>query len=63
MSGGRRCAGQMRQSPEGAALALAVGHGVMEYLSQVPWLAKDVIWLVPDSRCGHHAAVEVRTYC
>lgn len=51
--------GALRQSPEGAALALALGYGVLAYLSQVPWLAKDVIWVVSDARCSLISAVEV----
>ena len=39
---------------------LALGQAVMAYLARVPWLAKDVIWLVPDARCGLLAAVQVR---
>ncbi len=31
---------------------LALGHAVVAYLRRVPWLAKDVVWLLPDSRCG-----------
>ena len=34
------------------ALALALGHAVMAYLSDVAWLAKDVVWVLPDARCG-----------
>lgn len=34
---------------------------MVEHLSQVPWLTKDVVWLVPDARCGLLPSVEVRS--
>jgi len=37
----------------GVALALAVGTALLYHLQQsAPWLAKDVIWLLPDASCG-----------
>ena len=40
------------QTIEGAATALSVGLGMFEYMTTVQWLAKDFVWLVPDSSCG-----------
>jgi glycosylphosphatidylinositol transamidase len=34
------------------ATALAISYGVFRYLSTVPWLAKDVIWVLADGRYG-----------
>ncbi len=53
------CAGRWRQEAEGTALALTLGHAVMAYLSGVPWLAKDVVWVLPDARCGLIESAEV----
>ena len=34
------------------AAALAVGLALTQYLAQVPWLARDFVWVIPDARCG-----------
>lgn len=34
------------------AIALAISYAIFRHLMTVPWLAKDVIWVVPDSRYG-----------
>lgn len=47
------------QGTEGAATALAVGYGVQYHLSSMPWLAKDFIWVIPDSRCGLEDSMSV----
>ena len=52
-------AGGWQQEAEGTALALALGHAVMAYLLRVPWLAKDILWVLPDARCGLIEATEV----
>ncbi|MEW5301775.1 MAG: hypothetical protein WDW36_004613 [Sanguina aurantia] len=36
----------------GAALVMGVASTLMAHLSTVHWLAKDIVWLVPDSSCG-----------
>lgn len=33
---------------------------MVQHLSQAPWLAKDVVWLVTDARCGLIPSMEVR---
>eukprot|EP00775_Hariotina_reticulata_P006404 gene6404-6635_t len=41
------------QDDSGVALALAIGTALLYHLQQsAPWLAKDVIWLLPDASCG-----------
>ncbi len=52
-------AGGWRQQAEGTALALTLGHAVTSYLSGVPWLAKDIVWVLPDARCGLLESAEV----
>ncbi|KAL6135801.1 hypothetical protein ACLB2K_068026 [Fragaria x ananassa] len=39
------------------ALSLGIAYSVFSLLNRVPWLAKDVIWLVADSQFGEYAAV------
>ncbi|XP_022740656.1 glycosylphosphatidylinositol anchor attachment 1 protein isoform X2 [Durio zibethinus] len=41
----------------GEALSIGIAYSVFSLLSQVTWLAKDIIWLVADSRYGEYAAV------
>ncbi|XP_021864035.1 uncharacterized protein [Spinacia oleracea] len=41
----------------GEALSLGVAYSVFSLLTQVTWLAKDIIWLAADSRYGEHEAV------
>lgn len=41
----------------GEALSLGIAYSVFSLLSRVTWLAKDVIWLVADSRYGEYSAV------
>ena len=40
------------QDAHGVEAALAVGLLLTEYLGQVPWLARDFVWIIPDARCG-----------
>jgi hypothetical protein len=40
------------QDASGAAAALATGIVLTQYLARVPWLARDVVWVVLDARCG-----------
>ncbi len=49
-----------RQTPLGAALTLGLAAALAEHLAGVPWLAKDLVWLVQDARCGLLPSVEVR---
>lgn len=42
----------------GEALSLGITYSVFSLLTQVTWLAKDIIWLVADSRYGEYAAVD-----
>ncbi|XP_050380874.1 uncharacterized protein LOC126798085 [Argentina anserina] len=39
------------------AVSLGIAYSVFSLLTRVPWLAKDVIWLVADSQFGEYAAV------
>ncbi|KAL1104469.1 hypothetical protein V6Z11_D04G067800 [Gossypium hirsutum] len=41
----------------GEALSLGIAYSVFSLLTQVTWLAKDIIWLVADSQYGEYAAV------
>eukprot|EP00899_Mesostigma_viride_P010748 jgi/Mesvir1/19675/Mv09947-RA.1 len=41
---------------EGDATSLALGLAFMRHLARAEWLAKDVIWLVPDARWGTNTA-------
>lgn len=38
-------------------LSLGIAYSVFSLLTQVTWLAKDIVWLVADSRYGEYAAV------
>ncbi|KAI4339526.1 hypothetical protein MLD38_024465 [Melastoma candidum] len=38
-------------------LSLGIAYSVFSLLSQVTWLAKDVVWLVADSRYGEYSSV------
>lgn len=41
------------QDASGALLALALGAALLRHLgSSAPWLAKEVLWLLPDASCG-----------
>ncbi|OIW19455.1 hypothetical protein TanjilG_09475 [Lupinus angustifolius] len=42
----------------GEALSLGIAYSVFSLLSRVTWLAKDIVWLVADSRYGEHSAVD-----
>ena len=42
----------------GTCIALSVGVGVMQYLSRVPWLSKNFIWLMNDVHCGQAGSVD-----
>ncbi|GAV70227.1 Gaa1 domain-containing protein [Cephalotus follicularis] len=41
----------------GQSLSLGVAYSVFSLLTRVTWLAKDIIWLVADSRYGDHTPV------
>ncbi|KAE8661697.1 ABC transporter B family member 26 [Hibiscus syriacus] len=41
----------------GEVLSLGIAYSVFSLLTQVTWLAKDIIWLVVDSQFGEYAAV------
>ncbi|XWS40695.1 hypothetical protein CRYUN_Cryun17cG0017600 [Craigia yunnanensis] len=43
----------------GEALSVGIAYSVFSLLTQVTWLAKDIIWLVADSRYGEYEAVAV----
>jgi hypothetical protein len=51
-----------RSSAAGTAEALGTAAAVVQHLSQAPWLAKDVVWLVTDARCGLIPSMEVRVW-
>lgn len=57
-------AADFQQSRKAASFALSLGHAIMAHLSKVPWLAKDVIWVVPDASCGLVTSMDawVHTY-
>lgn len=38
-------------------LSLSITYSVFSLLSQVTWLAKDIIWLVADSRYGEYSSI------
>ncbi|KAG7033095.1 Glycosylphosphatidylinositol anchor attachment 1 protein, partial [Cucurbita argyrosperma subsp. argyrosperma] len=38
-------------------LSLGIAYSVFSLLAQVTWLAKDIVWLIADSRYGEYAAV------
>jgi hypothetical protein len=40
------------QSRGGAASAAAVAAALAAHLSSVPWMSKDLVWLLPDALCG-----------
>eukprot|EP00878_Enallax_costatus_P015128 GHUV01015840.1.p1 GENE.GHUV01015840.1~~GHUV01015840.1.p1 ORF type:complete len:232 (+),score=58.57 GHUV01015840.1:1366-2061(+) len=41
------------QDASGVQLALSLGFAVLHHLkTAAPWLAKDVIWVLPDASCG-----------
>jgi hypothetical protein len=41
------------QDASGALLALALGSALLQHLGHAaPWLAKEVVWLLPDASCG-----------
>ena len=33
------------------ALSLELGRGLMLHMAKVPWLAKSLLWIVPDAAC------------
>lgn len=43
------------QTPSAAATALMVGTALSDYLAQVPWLARDFVWVVLDARYATRA--------
>ncbi|KAF8067126.1 Gpaa1 [Scenedesmus sp. PABB004] len=46
------------QDASGAGLALALGFALLAHLdSAAPWLAKEVVWVLPDASCGLVAAM------
>ena len=36
-----------------------MGTSVLQYLQQVRWLAKDIVWVIPDVSCGAYGALQV----
>ena len=42
----------------GEALSLGIAYSVFSLLTRVTWLAKDIIWVVADSKYGEYAAVD-----
>lgn len=54
----------LHQTKSGASLVVAVGYALMLHLRKVPWLAKDIIWVMPDASCGLMDSMEawVATY-
>lgn len=42
----------------GEALSLGIAYSVFSLLTRVTWLAKDIIWLVADSKYGEYPAVD-----
>lgn len=43
-------------------LALALGFALVTHLAATPWLAKELIWLLPDASCGLVGSVEAWAY-
>ncbi|XP_042515688.1 glycosylphosphatidylinositol anchor attachment 1 protein isoform X2 [Macadamia integrifolia] len=39
------------------ALSVALAYSIISFLTQVTWLAKDIVWLAADSRYGEYASV------
>ncbi|KAG9457287.1 hypothetical protein H6P81_001795 [Aristolochia fimbriata] len=39
------------------AFSLGLAYSIFSHLSRVSWLAKDIVWLVSDSRYGEYASV------
>lgn len=46
--------------PQQAALAAAVGVAAQQHLGAMPWLAKNVVVVLVDFRCGSVPATQVR---
>ncbi len=42
---------------QGSLLLLAGAQALMHHLRTVPWLSRDVVWVVPDARCGATASL------
>jgi hypothetical protein len=54
-----KCLADYEQDASGALLALSLGATVLAHLgSAAPWLAKEVVWLLPDASCGLLAAMQ-----
>ena len=51
-----------RSSAAGTAEALGTAAAVVQHLLQAAWLAKDVVWLVTDARCGLLPSMEVQPW-
>ena len=51
-----------RSSAAGTAEALGTAASVVQHLAQAPWLAKDVVWLVTDARCGLTPSMQVHSW-
>ncbi|CAD7698383.1 unnamed protein product [Ostreobium quekettii] len=47
-----------QENHEAAALAVGIGYGLLAHFATVPWLAKDVVWVVTDGRCGSIHSME-----
>eukprot|EP00201_Polytomella_parva_P024603 CAMPEP_0175045882 /NCGR_PEP_ID=MMETSP0052_2-20121109/4705_1 /TAXON_ID=51329 ORGANISM="Polytomella parva, Strain SAG 63-3" /NCGR_SAMPLE_ID=MMETSP0052_2 /ASSEMBLY_ACC=CAM_ASM_000194 /LENGTH=475 /DNA_ID=CAMNT_0016309533 /DNA_START=449 /DNA_END=1874 /DNA_ORIENTATION=+ len=42
----------MPQSPTGAAFGISLGATLSSYLATTPWMARNLVWLLPDANCG-----------
>eukprot|EP00892_Ulva_mutabilis_P006819 jgi/Ulvmu1/4509/UM002_0235.1 len=40
------------QTPGATTSVLALGTTLTQHLQGVPWLARDLVWLIPDASCG-----------
>ena len=41
--------------------AIQVAMAVLQYLQNVPWLAKDIVWIIPDVSCCALQVTRVRS--
>lgn len=46
----------------GNVAAIQVAVSVLQFLQQVPWLAKDLVWMVVEADCGALHTTKV-THC
>jgi hypothetical protein len=47
-------------APHDAHLTFSATAALLRHLTDVPWLAKNVVWLVPSARCQALQAAEVQ---